>query len=259
MNKILVFDIGNTNIVGGVFEGENLKCTLRISSDSQKTADEYFAVINSICAHNKINLDTIEKVILSSVVPSLTRCFEHLFQRYFSCKSIIINGYTKLGLTYSVSDPGFIGADLIVNAFSAWKKYQSPCIICDMGTATTIQLVDQKGHFYGTSILPGVVTGAFNLFEKAALLSNIQLEKPQFLLGTTTKDALLSGIILGHAYLIDRFISEIKNQYSQLGDIKSIATGGISSLICENTKNIDIIDKTLTLDGLYLISKMNNI
>lgn len=257
MNKILVFDIGNTNIVGGVYEVGVLKCTIRISSDTKKTADEYFAIIETICSKNNINLDQINKIVLSSVVPSLTRSFEHLIQRYFPCPCVIVNGYTKLGLTYNLSDPGFIGADLIVNAFSAWKKYQCPCVICDMGTATTIQLIDEHGHFYGTSILPGVVTGAYNLFEKAALLSNIQLEKPEHLLGTTTRDALLSGIILGHAFLIDRFVKEIKHKYPELKGIKTIATGGISTLISESTKEVDIIDKNLILDGLYLISQMD--
>jgi len=254
MKYILVFDIGNTNIVGGVYEDGLLKCTLRLSSDLKKTADEYFVLVNSICENQGVNINCMDKIVLSSVVPSLTRCFEHMFQRYFKCGYIIVNGYSQLGLTYSVNDPGFIGADLIVNAYSAWKKYQTNCIICDMGTATTIQLVSQEGHFWGTSILPGLVTGAVNLFEKAALLSDIQLEKPTKILGTTTKEALLSGIVYGHAFLLDRFITEIKATYFQIENIKTIATGGISALVCEHTQNVDVIDKTLTLDGLYLIA-----
>ncbi len=254
MNKILVFDIGNTNIVGGVYEAGVLKCTLRLSSDLKKTADEYFVLINSICAQNGADTARMDKIVLSSVVPSLSRCFEHMFQRYFTCPFILVNGYSPLGLTYNVADPGFIGADLIVNAYSAWQKYQTNCIICDMGTATTIQLVSCEGHFSGTSILPGLVTGAVNLFEKAALLSDIQLEKPAKLLGTSTREALLSGIIYGHAFLLDRFIQEIRKEYSYLGEIKTIATGGISALVCEHTTCVDVIEKTLTLDGLYLIS-----
>ncbi len=254
MSNIFVLDIGNTNIVAGVYEKDLLKCTIRISSDLNKTADEYFVLIDCICKKYEIDLNKICKVMISSVVPSLTRCFEHLTQRFLNCPISVINGLSPLGLTYEVENPSYIGADLIVNAYSAWKKYNESCIICDMGTATTIQLVDANGHFHGTSILPGVVTGANHLFEKTALLSNIQIEKPQVLLGTNTKDALLSGIVYGHAFLIDRFITEIKSKYKHLGNIKSIATGGISSLISEQCHHIDVIDKTLTLDGLYKIS-----
>ncbi len=256
MKKILVIDIGNTNIVCGIYTEGELQRVWRLSSDSKKTSDEYFSILYTLAEQSNMKLEAIDHVVLSSVVPSLSRCFEHLFQRYFKSPVIVVTGYTPLGLSFSVSDPGFIGADLIVNAYSAWKKYEDNCIICDMGTATTIQLVDKSGHFHGTSIIPGVVTGAFNLFEKAALLSNIQLEKAEHLLGTTTKDALLSGIVLGHAYMIDRFIMEIKKKWAHLIKFKTIATGGIASLICDHSNEIDIIDKTLTLDGLYKISQI---
>lgn len=256
MNNTFVLDIGNTNIVAGVYDDASLKCTFRMSSDLNKTADEYFVLIDSIFKNNLIILNNISKVMISSVVPSLTRCFEHLILRYFNCPHFCVNGLSPIGLTYSVENPSFIGADLIVNAYSAWKKYKQSTIICDMGTATTIQLIDSNGHFHGTSILPGVITGANHLFSNTALLSNIQIEKPQVLLGQNTKDALLSGIVLGHAFLIDRFITEIKKEYSHLGQFLSVATGGISSLICEHCKNIDFIDKTLTLDGLYQISRI---
>lgn len=255
----MVIDIGNTNIVCGIYINQEMQRVWRISTDHKKTSDEYFSVLFTLAEQSSMNLDVITKVVISSVVPSLTRCFEHLFQRYFNCPVINVNGYTPLGMTFAVQDPGFIGADLIVNAYSAWQKYQDNCIICDMGTATTIQLVDKKGYFYGTSIIPGVVTGANNLFEKAALLSNIQLEKAQHLLGTNTKDALLSGIVLGHAFLLDRFIYEIKKEWASLGSFKTIATGGISSLIGEHTKHFDIIDKSLTLDGLFKISQIKGL
>lgn len=255
MNKcIVVVDIGNTHIVMGIYINETLHSAWRFSSDRQKTADEYYSIIKSLADEAGILLKEARQIALSSVVPSLTRVFTHLFTRYFTCPFVVVSGYLEIGLHYSVPDPGFIGADLIVNAFSAINKYERNCIVCDLGTATTIQLVSVNGDFLGTAIAPGMVTASDNLLEKAAQLSNIQLEKPEKLLGLNTRDALLSGIIQGHAYMIDGFIKDLKEQYSNLAPLYAVATGGISSLVGSCCHQIDVIDRTLTLDGLYNIA-----
>ena len=198
-------------------------------------------------------LPQVKKVAISSVVPELTRIFSHLINKYLKCDVEIVNAYSELGLEFPIEDPGFVGSDLVVNAFSAITKYKTNCIICDFGTATTIQLVGRDGRFFGTIIAPGVITSAKNLFDSTALLSNIQLKKPEHLLGTNTTDALLSGIITGNSFMLDGFIKALKKEYQHLRSIKTIATGGIAELICSNSKEIDIIDKNLTLDGLNLI------
>jgi len=252
-NINMVVDIGNTNIVMGFYINTELQYSWRLNTDKAKTEDEYFGIIKQLADNRNLMLTQITKTAISSVVPEITRIFSHLIKKYLKCEVKIVNAYSKLGLQFPVTDPGFIGSDLIVNAFSAIEKNKTNCIICDFGTATTIQLVGKDGYFFGTVIAPGVITSAKNLFDSTALLANVQLKKPKHLLGTNTTDALLSGIVTGNSIMLDGFIKALRNEYKHLGEIKTIATGGIAELICSNSKEIDVIDKNLTLDGLNLI------
>ncbi|MCK4653346.1 MAG: type III pantothenate kinase [Candidatus Cloacimonetes bacterium] len=254
-----VVDIGNTHIVMGIYFQNKLFQSWRLSSDKFKTEDEYFSSIKLLAEEYSIDFGDVNKSVISSVVPEITRVFTHLIQKFMKCSVKIVNAYTELGLKFPVQDPGFIGADLVVNAFSAKEKHKTNCIVCDFGTATTVQLIGKDGYFHGSIIAPGVITSAKNLFESTSLLPNIQLQSPETLLGTNTKDSLLSGIITGNSYMLDGFIKAIKGEYRHLGEIKTIATGGIAELICENCKEIDIIDKNLTLDGLNLICQKQEI
>lgn len=252
-NYVLVIDIGNTHIVMGIYEESELIQSWRFQSDVLKTADEYYSLFKSLKESIPQHIAQFHNCILASVVPELTRIFSHMVSKYLLCRLIIVNAETPLGLKFLIPDPSFIGADLLVNAYVAREKYLTNCIICDFGTATTIQLVGKDGTFYGTVIAPGVMTSASTLFSKAALLSSIELEMPVKTIGTNTREALLSGIVTGHSYLVDGFIRRIREEYSYLGEIRAIATGGISSLICQGSREIDLIDKTLTLEGLYRI------
>jgi len=253
MEKLnFVLDIGNTHIVAGLYSGTKIICSFRLASDRLKTEDEYFATISSLLNQNGISAISITKAAVCSVVPDLTRVFDHLLNKYFQSEVYIVNSKSKLGLSYPMPDPSYIGADLVVNAYAAQRKYNKNCIVCDLGTATTIQLIGKDGYFWGTVIAPGVITSASHLFSKASKLANIKLEKPGNILGTTTEDALLSGIVTGNAIMLDGFIKKIKEEHKQLGDIISIATGGIAELICSSSTEIDIVDKNLTLDGLNI-------
>ncbi|HPY95779.1 MAG TPA: type III pantothenate kinase [Candidatus Cloacimonadota bacterium] len=250
----LVFDIGNTNVVAGIYKKTELKFTFRFESDTQKTPDEFYLLINSLAMEHTIDIKKANKIVICSVVPTLTRVFEQMFEKYFSCPYFFINGNTPLGLTYFTDNPSYIGADLVANAYGAWKNYNENCIVFDLGTATTIQLIDKTGLYAGVAILPGIKSGAASLFEKAAQLANIKLEKPHMLLGNNTKDALLSGLIYGHAFIIDGFIAKIKEEYKNLDNIKSIMTGGLAPLIAEFTNSVDIVDTNLTINALNLIA-----
>ncbi len=252
---IFVIDIGNTHIVTGVYRSGKLTFSWRFSSDKKKTSDEYFSLLYTLSANTEITFSDFAVCAISSVVPVLTRTFHHLVERYFQCPVINVTALTELDLSFPMPDPSFIGADLIVNAYSALKKYQGNCIVCDFGTATTLQLIGKDGFFHGTIIIPGVNTAANSLFEKASLLTNIQIERPNSLLGTSTKEALLSGIVLGNSLMIDALINRVKTEYQHLGEFIIIATGGISSLICKDSQEVQYIDKNLTLDGLYYICK----
>jgi type III pantothenate kinase len=249
----LAVDIGNTNIVCGVYRNDVLIWHSRFKTDRNRTSDEYFSFLSSL-KRDAFSFEQINRIAIASVVPDMTRMWQHMFEKYFEVKAIVINGYSPLGLTFVTDDPGFIGADLITNAFAAWQKYKTTCIIVDFGTATTIQLVTADGKFMGAIIAPGIKTGSAELFDKAALLSEIELITPQYTLGTNTNDALLSGIIKGHALMIDNFIKQLNIEYAINAPIKAIATGGIADLIVPLIPAIDILDKTLTLDGLHLAS-----
>ncbi len=251
-NFDLMIDIGNTHIVLGLYEQGNMSFSWRLHSNKSKTEDEYYVFINELFNSQNISLKEISRCAVSSVVPKLTRVFNHLIEKYISVKAVFVDGYSDLGMDLSV-DPAMVGSDLIVNAYSAWKKYKNNTIICDLGTATTIQLTGENGKFYGTIIAPGVVSSAENLFSTASLLSNIQLKQPKKLLGTNTEEALLSGIVSGNAYMLDSFIKKIKNTHKEMQDVITIATGGISTLIAQQSNQIDVVDKNLTLDGLSLI------
>ncbi|MFO7896270.1 MAG: type III pantothenate kinase [Candidatus Cloacimonadales bacterium] len=259
VGKNLVADIGNTHIVIGIFAENKVMHSFRLSTDKLKTEDEYFTLIHNLCQSAGFDLKKIKNFALSSVVPKLTRSFCHLSEKYFQLSPIIVDAYLDLGLSFPMSDPGFIGADLIVNAFAACEKYQCNTIICDFGTATTLQLVGKDGFFHGTIIAPGVLTSAASLFSSASKLSQIQLTSPPHILGTNTADALKSGIINGNQLMIDAMIKQIKQEYPTLLPLKTVATGGIAQLICQNSSEIDLIDKNLTLEGLNLIcNRVNN-
>lgn len=251
----LVIDAGNTDTEVGLYCEQGLICSWRLSSNTNRTEDELFSIINSLTLLKGVCLSDVDVCCLASVVPELTRIYNHLFNKYISGQIFNISGDTDMGLSFLTEEHGFIGADLKVNAYSAREKYKTNVIIVDFGTATTIQLAGKDGLFYGSVISPGITTGASNLFRKASLISQIQLEAPLKILGTNTKDSLLSGIVRGHCLMTDSLVREVKREYSHLQDIKVIATGGIVLLLGRYLKEIDVIDRTLTIDGLYLYCK----
>jgi len=249
-SALLVVDIGNTNIVCGLFAGKELIRTARFHSSVNRTADEYYSLL--MPALREAEAINITEVVIASVVPELTRMWQHLFLRHFDIAATVITAHSDLGLKYRVADPDFIGADLVVNAFAAWQKYRSSAIIIDLGTATTVQFVSSTGVFEGTAIIPGMKTGARNLFEKAALLSEIEISAPPALIGTTTSAALLSGIVNSHAFLLETYIQKLKRQYFDHKRILTVLTGGMADLLKPLMPSVDIVDKTLTLEGLML-------
>lgn len=253
-NTVLCFDAGNTHLVMGLYCKDNLSGVFRLESKARRTADEMQVFILNWLKDLNIEPSQVDTIALASVVPDLTRVVSHVSQKYYKANFINVNALTPLGLTYPISDPAFIGADLVVNAYAAHKKYKGPTIVCDFGTATTIQLVGGDGYFYGTAIIPGMISGAESLFNNAALLSKVELDYPEEILGTSTARALRSGIVGGHAYIVEGFVRDIRAKYSHLGPIKAIATGGIAPLVVRATSAIDAIDKNLTLEGLYRIA-----
>lgn len=251
----MVIDVGNTHTVIGVYS-DSLKKKWRLATDRTRTADEYWMLLSGLATASKIDLTKINGGALSCVVPKLTTVFRQIYKEYLSCEPVIVNSSTELGIRYPVDDASYIGSDLIVDAYAALKKYCTNIIICDFGSATTVQLIGSNGYFYGTVICPGLQMSVESLVKGAAQLSGIELGGEFRVLGTSTKEAMLSGIIRGHALMIDGFISEIREEFKTLNPIKVVATGGIAKLVSNYSRLIEEVDETLTLDGLDLISRL---
>jgi len=255
---VLVVDIGNSNIVCAIYMKGKSVWTARLTSFKENTSDEYYVLLSKLLESTtlsevyKLGLKDIPYIALGSVVPELTRIWKHLFSKYLQAKVYEINALSPLGISFRVDNPAFIGADLIANAYAAWQKYRTSSIIIDLGTATTIELISKEGRFEGAIIAPGMKTGAESLFLKAAKLYEIELVPPPVLLGLNTTEAMLSGIVNGHSFMLDTFTAKIKEQYSDLKPFQTILTGGMSSLISPFLSGLDTVDKGLTMDGFYL-------
>ena len=253
---LLVFDIGNTNMVLGVYEGEKLIRHWRIGTDSNKTSDEYGILITSLFNHDNINISDIENVIISSVVPNVMHSLENFCKKYCDKNPLIVGPGIKTGLNIKYDNPKQVGADRIVNAVGGIEKYGYPLIIVDFGTATTFCAISEKGEYLGGTISPGIKISSDALFQKASKLPRIELIKPGMSICKNTVSAMQSGIIYGYVGLVEKIIQMMKKELNK-ENVKVIATGGLSTLIASESKDIDVVDRFLTLDGLRIIYDKN--
>lgn len=252
---LLVIDVGNTNIVLGVYNGETLLDNWRISTDRLRTTDEYGVLIMNLFIHNKADAAAVDAVIISSVVPPLMPTLERVCRRYFKVEPIIVGPGTKTGMAIKYDNPKEVGADRIVNAVAAYHKYGGPLIIIDFGTATTFCAVAANGDYMGGAITPGITISAEALFQRAAKLPRIELRNPGQVICRNTVSSMQSGILFGYVGQVEGMVRRIKNEFA--ADAKVIATGGLAALIASETDCIDQIEPMLTLEGLRLIYERN--
>lgn len=253
---ILVFDVGNTNMVIGVFDQEKLLTHWRIRTDVQRTADEYGIMLHGLFVYHKLQDENINAVIISSVVPSLNMELEWMCQRYFACKPIVVGPGTKTGLSIKYDNPREVGADRVVNAVAAYHKYGAPLIIVDFGTATTFCVVNKAGEYLGGAIAPGIRISTDALVSRASKLPRVELAIPKSLIGKNTVMSMQVGIMYGFVGQVEGIVNRMKKEID--GDVKVIATGGLAFLIASETDSIDLIDEFLTLDGLRLLYELNH-
>ncbi len=258
---LLAFDVGNTNIVLGVFEQGELIQNWRLETDNNKSADEYGMVINQLFQYEGLNVGEVEDVIISTVVPSVLFTLQHLSMKYFNKRAIVIGPGIKTGLIVKYDNPKQVGADRIVNAVAAHAKYGGPLIIIDFGTATTFCAVSEKAEYLGGTIGPGLKISSEALFEKTAKLPKVELEEPGSVICRNTIHSMQSGLVYGHMGMVDYIVQKMKKElqdYSQSGEpVKVIATGGLATLIDSGIDCIDHVDKLLTLEGLEMIYRKN--
>lgn len=252
---ILVFDVGNTNMVIGVYDKEELLTHWRIRTDVQRTSDEYGIMLEALFHYHKLDSKNIKAVIISSVVPTLNMELEWMSQRYFGCKPMLVEPGIKTGLAIKYDNPREVGADRVVNAVAAYHKYGAPLIIIDFGTATTFCVVSKAGEYLGGAIAPGIRISTDALVSRASKLPRVELCVPKSLIGKNTVMSMQVGIMYGFVGQTEGIINRMKKEID--GNVRVIATGGLAPLIASETDCIDEIDEFLTLDGLRMLYEIN--
>jgi len=253
---LFCIDIGNTNIVFGVTEGEKILEHWRLRTERDVTADELGMLINNLFDSSSIRSGDITDIIISCVVPPLLNTMEVLSHRYFNINPLIVGPGLKTGMPIHYDNPKEIGADRIVNAVAAYEKYRKALIVVDFGTATTFDCISKEGGYIGGAIAPGVTISCEALFQKASKLPRVEIfAKPKNVITKDTISAMNAGIIYGYAGLVDGIVNRIKKETGN--QMTVVATGGLAPLICEESESVEYVEEFLTLEGLMIVFKRN--
>jgi type III pantothenate kinase len=250
---LLTIDVGNTNIVAGIWEGDTLTHNWRIHTVAKKTEDEYAVVFRSLFQDGGINPRNIEKACLSSVVPSLSDPMIAMVQRITGRKAVVVGPEIYPSLPIGVVNPYEVGADLVADAMAAWDKCRGACVVVDFGTALTFTVIDAKGTMYGVAIAPGLGTAVNALSRDTAQLPFVQLAPPPQPFGKNTVQAIQAGVVYGFTGLVEYMIQKIKEEMKT--EVKVVATGGLCSVIAPLTRVFTLVEPDLTLYGLKLIAQ----
>jgi len=252
---LLAIDIGNTNVTFGIFDGEKIKATWRVSTAIHRTPDEYAHLMLSLMERQGISATKLKDVVTCSVVPPLLIIFEEVCKRFLKKAPLIVEAGVKTGVRIDMDNPREVGPDRIVNAVAAHQLYGGPVIVIDLGTATTFDVVSKDGRYIGGAIAPGIAIATEALFTRTAVLPRIELALPKKAIGRNTVAAMQSGIVFGYIGLIEGLVSRIQAELDEKATV--VATGGFAALTTKATKTIDIVNSDLTLIGLRLIYNMN--
>lgn len=252
---LLAIDVGNTNVVLGVFEGEELRGSWRVATERHRMPDEWVVLFDSLLSRRGLSLKDLDAVSLSSVVPSLTVSLKEMSERYLKVEPLVVGPGIRTGVNIVYDNPREVGADRIVNALAAFHKYGGPAIVVDFGTATTFDAISEKGDYLGGAIAPGITISTEALFRYAAKLPSIELVRPERVIGKNTVASMQSGIILGYIGLVEGLVARFKRELGAKARV--VATGGLAEVVAGETPAVDRVDPNLTLDGLRLIYLLN--
>ena len=256
---LLAIDVGNTNIVLGVFEGEQIVASWRLLTLRERTADEAGLLLTGLFAHDRIDLGSITAIVIGSVVPVLTPIMTSMCERYFRKTPLVVKPSSNAGMPILYRNPEEVGADRIANSIAAYETYgkkdRLPLIIADLGTATTFDAVSAKGEYLGGVICPGPQIAAEALFQRAARLPRVDVRKPASVIGQTTVGAIESGLFYGYLGMVEAIIGRITGELG--GKATCIATGGLAPLIVPESKLFAATDPDITLHGLRIVWERN--
>ena len=255
---ILTVDIGNTNTVFGIYNGEKLVYKFRIQSIHDKTTDEYASLLLTLLERNQVNVSMLKGAVIGSVVPQLQYTFTRMIKKYLNIDALLVNSELKTGITMQVDNPKEVGADRIANAVACVAKYGTPCIVIDFGTATTFDIVNSEGAYIGGIICPGIMLASKMLRSNTAQLPEVSIKKPVSVIGKNTVHHIQSGIYFGYLEMINGLLRRVLNEeFSNNSKVNVIITGGLGNDISHDMELSTIYEPNLTLDGLMLIYNKN--
>jgi type III pantothenate kinase len=256
---LLAIDVGNTNIVLGVFEGTSLGRSWRLATARERTADELGLMISELLERAKIPASAIDGVAMASVVPQLTGPMMEMSKRYLGLAPLNVEAGIELGMPNLYAHPSEVGADRLVNGIAAYEGYgrgrDEPLIVLDFGTATTFDAITAKGEYLGGVICPGIQISADALFQRAARLPRIDVRKPANVIGRTTVTSMQSGLFFGYVAMVEGLVHRVRDELG--GRAFCVATGGLADVIAPETRVVDAVDRDLTLQGLRIVWERN--